>query len=205
MLKCICNGSIICGTCQDIDCDCEITFYSCNQCPHKICNWCGNATHLKNSDPCEECCHWDCVGDPCESDFCIHYLGGNGNICENLICNACQSTLPLIRVPLAFPLYLHQIIIEYPNFEKIKSQFLKYYAYSHTNATWEPDPNSEFLLAQKYFDFDAGVIVLGRSREDETEAKNKDAIKIEKELKKLLKRERRIAKIKSRENTILSI
>lgn len=205
MSQCICKGSIICGTCKEENCDCEITYYICNACPHKICNWCGNS-NLKTSDgACDECSNWDFVGDVCKLDFCIHYLGGQGNININLICNACQSKDPLIRVPLAFPLQLNQIIIEYPHFENIKSQFLKYYVYSHTTGVYEPYPKTEFILAQKYFDFDAGVIVLGRSQEDETEAKNKDAIKMEKELKKMLKKERRAAKLDQRSKTILSI
>jgi hypothetical protein len=206
-----CQGTMICSHCRlnvstDEECEC-VTFTSCNQCQHKICNWCSGTT-LSRSDECDECSHWDYVGDVCESDFCVDYLQGKGIIMNNLKCNICHSQPALIRVPLAFPLSLDQLVQEYPKFLLIKELFLKYYAYSHTNGIWEPYPASEFRLAQEYFDFDAGIIVLGRSRDDENKAKNKDAMKIEKELRKQLKKERRLQRINEKDdktNTILSI
>ncbi len=122
---------------------------------------------------------------------------------SNLICHECYSKPPLIRVPLAFPLLLSDILLEYPNFINIKSEFLKYYAYSHTNNIWEPFPCHEFRLAQEYFDFDGGIIVLGRSRSDEDEAKTKEILKNDKQKRKQLKKERRKEKLKI--NKILSI
>lgn len=207
-MKCFnvkCHGLMICGDCKLSTCDCESMYYSCNKCCHKKCNWCGNSSGiLRNSEECEECCEWDYVGDVCESDFCLDYLGGKGNITLDLICNECQSKPAIIRVPLAFPLHLDQIIGEYPNFHLIKDDFLKYYAYSHTTGIWEPYPRSEFRLAQEYFDFDPGVIVLGRSKDDEMKAKNKEALKAEKNLRKLLKKERRLMKIEERTNEKLT-
>lgn len=206
---CNCNGLMVCGHCHLEECDCELMYYECTECHHKKCNWCGNSTHiLRNSQDsyCEECCDWDYVGDVCESDFCTHYLGGQGHININLICNECQSKSPMIRVPLAFPLLLETLLSDYPKFETIQKQFLKYYAYAHTSGIWEPNPASEFKLAQEYFNFDAGIIVLGRSRDDETKAKNNDALKREKSLRKILKKERRMNRLEDKKvNQILSL
>jgi len=207
-----CHGYMTCGECrlnvsQDEVCDCE-SFIYCNQCHHKICQWCSSTT-LSRSDECIECSNWDYVGDICEAEFCVDYLQGKGIIMKNLKCNQCFSKSPLIRVPLAFPLLLDQLLEEYPKFLLIKSQFLKYYAYSHTTGIWEPYPSTEFRLAQEYFDFDGGVIVLGRSRDDEEKAKNIDKIKMEKQMKKQLKKERRLQRAMEKQNVktnqILSI
>ena len=200
-----CTGSIVCSACKSYECDCEeIMAYACNQCCHKICNWCGNST-LERNHECAECCDWDYVGDVCESDFCINYLGGRGNINSDLVCNKCQSQSPIIRVPLAFPLQLDQILTDYPNFETIKGCFLKYYSYSHTTGIWEPYPQSEFRLAQEYFDLDAGIIVLGRSRDDEDKAKNNDLLKIEKSLRKMMKKERRLIRLEEKNSKLNQI
>lgn len=123
---------------------------------------------------------------------------------EDLKCNQCYSVSPLIRVPLAFPLTLINIVDEYPKFETIKLQFLKYYNYSHLSGIWEPFPASEFRLAQEYFDFDGGIIVLGRSRDDEDKAKNKEMFKNEKELRKKLKKERRELRKRDKVSQILN-
>lgn len=199
-MKCQCGGMMLCSDCHLTTCDCEASSTYCDSCKHKLCRWCGNST-LSRSEECEECSHWDCVGDLCDIDFCVLYLNGQGYIKNNLKCHMCHSTLPMIRVPLAFALPLQQILIEYPHFEKIKPKFLKYYSYSHTSGIWEPHPHLEFRVAQDYFDFDGGVIVLGRSRDDENKAKLKE----EKMAKKLLKKERRAAVVNNRLNQILSI
>lgn len=201
-----CQGLMVCGNCTLTSCDCDTTYHQCNRCGHKLCHWCGNST-LDNED-CEECAHWDCVGDVCELDFCIHYLNGKGSITKTLTCNECYSVLPLIRVPLAFPLHLDQLLKDYPKFENIKGCFLKYYSYSHLTGIWEPYSHSEFRLAQEYFDFDGGVIVLGRSKDDENKAKNKEMLKAEKEFCKMEKKKRRLQKLEERNgkvNNILSI
>lgn len=191
-----CDGIILCGTCKSLECKCdEIVSYACNKCCHKMCNWCGNQTQMRTNENCDECCEWDYVGDVCEFEFCVNYLGAKGIITSELICDKCHSISPMIRVPLAFPLLLSQIIIEYPKFESIKTCFLQYYSYSHANGVWEPYTNFEFVLAQKYFDFDAGIIVLGRTKKEELVAKNKDAIKMEKKIRKDLKKERRLLRL----------
>lgn len=202
-----CHGSMVCGICRSMDCECEeIVFTSCNQCMHKKCHWCGNTTNVIASDQeCQECCDWDYVGDVCESDFCIHYLGGQGNITIDLVCNQCQSKTPIIRVPLAFPLHLNQLLKDYPDFSNISNSFLKYYSYCHTNGIWECFPNTEFRLAQEYFNFDAGIIVLGRSRDDENKAKHNDALKIEKEMRKKLKKERRLLRLAQKNDRVNQI
>ena len=201
-----CDGRMICSGCHLEDCECEV-YTLCDKCHHKKCNWCQSST-LKRSncdDCCEECCQWDYYQDECEDDFCINYLNAQGIIMKNLKCNLCHSQPPLIRVPLAFPLSLNQILKEYPNFIKIQTQFLKYYAYSHTNGVWEPYPATEFRLAQEFFDFDGGVIVLGRSKDEETKAKNKELFKTEKEMRKKLKKERRMMRQEEKTDQILNI
>jgi hypothetical protein len=203
-----CDGMMSCSTChlkisQDCECDCDSSYSYCNCCLHKSCHWCSGSTLSRSDDcnDCVDCVHWDYVGDECESDFCVKYLNAQGSIMNNLKCNICFSQVdPLIRVPLAFPLCLKQLIKEYPKFETIHKDFLKYYAYSHTNGVWEPYPQSEFRLAQEYFDFDGGVIVLGRSKDDERKAKDKEAQKIEKELRKNLKKERRLQRLEDKNN-----
>lgn len=198
-----CTGDIVCNTCKLTDCTCEeITCYSCNKCPHKMCNWCGNTTYKRNTEECVECFDWDYIEDVCESDFCVNYLGGHGHINYELVCDQCRSISPMIRVPLAFHLQLYQILLEYPDFESINKCFLKYYSYSHTNCTWEPYTNLEFILAQKYFNFDAGIIVLGRTKKEETLSKSRDAIKIDKELRKAMKKERRLLRLKNLNKSI---
>jgi hypothetical protein len=199
-----CVGSMVCGECQQIECDCDATYKICHHCRHRHCQWCHNNT-LKRSDEfneCQECINWDHVGDPCDLSFCVTYLGGNGKIAANLACDQCHSQpSPQIRVPLAFSIPLDTLLIEYPTFSNIANQFLKFYSYSHTTQIWEPYPATEFRLAQEYFDLDDGVIVLGRSRDDEDRAKGKS----EKQLRKLQKKERRQNRLQERVNQILSI
>lgn len=203
-----CGGKMSCSIChlkisQDdfCNCDCDATYSYCDCCHHKSCHWCSGSTLSRSIDDCMECTHWDYVGDVCESEFCTNYLNAQGSIMSNLKCNICFSQPdPLIRVPLAFPLSLSQLIKEYPKFTTIEKDFLKYYAYSHTNGVWEPYPQSEFRLAQEFFDFDGGVIVLGRSKDDEQKAKDKESQKNEKELRKQLKKERRNRRLENKNN-----
>lgn len=205
-----CKGVLKCVECildypSECICD-ESTSQYCSECLHKKCLWCNKSTifpRIQSEEECEECKDWIRPDDECKSLFCKEYLANDslcGIIQPNLECTLCLSREPIIRVPLAFPLPLKILSIDYPTFENIRAEFKKYYSYSHTQGVWEPYPHLEFELAQKYFNFDGGVIVLGRSKQEEKAAKDKDALKIiklQKEAAKALKKERRVNKLMS--------
>lgn len=203
-----CKGFILCIVCDksitECECEDESSGYYCTRCYHKKCFWCACTTlfprTLSADEDCDECKDWIKPGDDCKMRFCMDYLG-KGIIQPDLECTLCLSKNPIIRVPLAFPLPLAVLLIDYPDFEGIRGEFKKYYSFSHTLGIWEPYSHLEFELAQKYFNFDGGVIVLGRSRKEETAAKDKEALltaKIEKENRKALKKERRMHKVQEK-------